>query len=273
MFSRLRAWQRQRTARRYRVDEAQWATAEARLPFLRFLPPADRPRLRRLALELLAEKQMTGARGLQLSNEMRLCIALQACLPILNLGLDWYGGWVGIVVYPGDFVIPRRVADEAGVVHEYEDLALGEAWEGGPVVLSWQDRAGDTDDGVNVVVHEFAHKLDMLDGDVDGVPRLRPDMSRAEWIAAFEPTYREFQAHVARGETSWLDPYAAEHPAEFFAVATEAFFETPLLLQEDCPAVYRQLARLYGQDPATAEAALSNAESGLAQDRADPEHP
>ena len=258
MFDRIRAWQRRHVARRYRVDDAQWTAAEARLPFLRFLPSAERARLRTLALEFLAEKQMSGARGFELSDRIKLCIALQASLPILNLGLDWYAGWVGVIVYPGDFVIQRVVTDEAGVVHKFDEAVLGEAWAGGPVLLSWQDApAGD---GVNVVIHEFAHKLDMLRGDADGVPRLRPQMKRSDWIAAFEPTYRTFRAHVASGAESWLDPYAAENPAEFFAVTTEAFFETPLLLREDCPDVYDQFQRLFGLDPASGEAALLSAD-------------
>lgn len=254
MFDRIRAWRRRQAARRYRVGDTQWAAAEARLPFLRFLPSEERPRLRALALEFLAEKQMSGARGFELTDHIRLCIALQAALPILNLGLDWYAGWVGVIVYPGDFVIPRKLTDEAGVVHQFDEAVLGEAWVGGPVLLSWQDAPAD--DGVNVVIHEFAHKLDMLSGDADGVPRLRPEMNRSDWIAAFEPMYRALRAHVASGAESWLDPYAADDPAEFFAVAVEAFFETPMLLREDCPDVYEQLERLFRQDPASGEAAL-----------------
>ena len=104
---------------------------------------------------------------------MLLEIALQACVPVLNLGLDWYDDWVGVVVYPGDFVVPRRVTDDAGVVHEYEDTLVGEAWEGGPVLLSWQPESLAAD-GINVVIHEFAHKLDMRNGEPDG---LRPRRS------------------------------------------------------------------------------------------------
>lgn len=259
MFDRIRAWQRRHLARRYRVDDAQWTVAEAHLPFLRFLPSADRTRLRTLALEFLADKQMSGARGFEPSDHIRLCIALQASLPILNLALDWYAGWVGVIVYPGDFVIPREVTDEAGVVHKFDEAVLGEAWAGGPVLLSWQDAPADADDGVNVVIHEFAHKLDMLSGGADGVPRLRPEMKRSDWIAAFEPSYRAFRSHVASGAESWLDPYASENPAEFFAVTAEAFFETPMLLREDCPEVYEQFQCLFRQDPASGEAALLSA--------------
>jgi hypothetical protein len=253
MFSRLRAWRRQRAARAFQVAEPQWQAVEERLPFLAFLPAADRPRLRQLALEFLAEKEMDGAGGFLLTDPVRLSIALQACLPILNLGLDRYRGWVGVVVYPGDFVIPRQVTDEAGVVHTYDDPVLGEAWEGGPVVLSWDAAAGNPD-GINVVIHEFAHKLDMGNGAVDGMPALHPDMQREDWSRTLGADFRDFRAWIDAGNDSWLDPYAAESPSEFFAVAAEAFFETPTWLEEDFPATYEQFRRYFRQDPAAGEA-------------------
>jgi Mlc titration factor MtfA (ptsG expression regulator) len=251
MIGFFRRWQRRRTLESLRIDEADWAAAEAGLPFLGHLTAEDRQRLRQMVREFLAEKQWSGARGLSLTAAMQLSIALQACLLVLNLGLEHYRGWVGIVVYPGDFVIPRQIMDEDGVVHEYEDEVLGEAWEGGPVLVSWFDRPEEAE-GVNVVIHEFAHKLDMENGAVDGLPRLPADLSRQEWLAAFEPAYTDFCARVDGGEDTCLDPYAAEHPSEFFAVMSEAFFETPLLLQAEYPAVYAQLRRYYRQDPAAA---------------------
>jgi MtfA peptidase len=257
VFAALFSWWHRRRTRSYRVTPEDWAAAEKQLPFLAFLPAADRPRLRELALEFLAAKEMAAAEGFCLTDEIRLCIALQACLPILNLGLEWYSGWVGVIVYPGDFLVPRKMTDAAGVVHEYNDVVLGEAWVGGPVIVSWQPERATPDQRVNVVIHEFAHKLDMLDGGVDGVPRLRPGMSRRAWIDAFEPTFRDFRTHVRRGQATWLDPYAAENPAEFFAVTTEAFFETPALLKEDCPEVYGQLSHLFGLDPASSESVPS----------------
>ncbi len=132
-------------------------------------------------------------RDFQLTAAMQLSIALQACLLILNLdtGLDAYRGWVGIVVYPGDFVIPRQIVDEDGIVHEFDDAVLGEAWEGGPVLLSWFDDMHDVGD-VNIVIHEFAHKLDMASGTADGMPALHDDKSRAAWVAAFKPAYEDF---------------------------------------------------------------------------------
>lgn len=249
MIEFFRQWRRQRALAKVRIAEQQWQRVEARLPFLRHLTPDDRERLRELAREFVATKEWSGARGLALSADIQLAIALQACLPVLNLGLDWYRGWLGVVVYPGDFVIPRQAMDDAGVVHEYDDEVLGEAWEGGPVLVSWFDAPADSA-GINVVIHEFAHKLDMTNGTVDGVPALHQGMTRQAWSAAFEPAYEDFCRRVDGGEDTLLDPYAAEHPAEFFAVMSEAFFETPQLLRDEYPAVYHQLELFYRQHPA-----------------------
>lgn len=239
------------------VDEARWRRLEAGLPFLRHLAPAERARLRAMALEFVAQKEWHGARGLRLTPDIQLAIALQACLPVLELGLDSYRGWVGIVVYPGDFVVPRRQMSEDGVVHEYDDTVAGEAWQGGPVLLSWFDRPEEAD-GMNVVIHEFAHKLDMLNGVPDGFPPLHEGMSRQAWSEAFLPAYEDFCARVDAGEETRIDPYAADSPAEFFAVASEVFFEAPELLQAEYPAVYEQLRQFYRQDP------LAGAPRGLA---------
>jgi len=234
------------------VPDSQWARVEAGLPFLNYLDPSDRPRLRKLALAFLASKQFHGAQGFSLDDDMLLSIALQACLPILNIGLQAYRGWVGVIVYAGDFVIPRREYDEAGVLHEYDEEVLGEAWEGGPVLVSWFS-GEDQPAGVNVVIHEFAHKLDMENGGVDGLPRLRPGMSRVAWSDAFIRAYDEFCDEVDRGVETVIDPYGAEHPGEFFAVVSEVFFETPHVLKRRFPQVYAQLTLFYGVDPAVRE--------------------
>jgi len=230
------------------VTATHWTRVEAGLPFLDHLAPAERARLRAMALEFTAQKEWHGAQGLQLTPDIQLSIALQACLPVLKLGLDSYRGWVGVIVYPGDFVIPRKQMSEDGVVHEFDDPVAGEAWQGGPVLLSWFDRPEDAD-GMNVVIHEFAHKLDMLNGPPDGLPPLHEGMRRQDWIDAFEPAYADFCARVDAGEETWIDPYAAEHPAEFFAVTSEVFFEAPDLLHREYPAVYGQLSLFYRQDP------------------------
>jgi Mlc titration factor MtfA (ptsG expression regulator) len=248
MIGGLKDWLRQKALDRIQVSDEQWAEAEARLPFLGHLDADERRRLREMARAFLADKEWSAAQDLVLTPEIQLSITLQACLPILNLGLEHYRGWVGVVVYPGDFIIQRSIMDEDGVVHEYDDPVLGEAWEGGPVLVAWFDDPEDAD-GVNVVIHEFAHKLDMENGAVDGMPRLPADMSRRAWAAAFEAAYEDFCARVDAGEDTFLDPYAAENPAEFFAVMSEAFFETPDVLYEEYAAVYEQLKRFYRQDP------------------------
>jgi len=235
----LTDWRRRRVLTRHRVDEALW-------PRLPFLPQTQK--LKDLALLFLAEKQFTGTHGLEVSDAMRLSIAAQACLPILELGLDWYSGWTGVVIYPGDFRVRRTEVDEDGVVHEWDDELAGEAMPGGPVVLSWDAAAHDP--LMNVVIHEFAHKLDMLDGVADGRPPLHAGMDGRAWQKAFEEAFKGLSDALERGRDTWLDPYAAEHPAEFFAVISEKFFEDPRATRRRYPDVYDQLKLFYRQDPA-----------------------
>ena len=249
MIGRITAWWRGRQAERLDISPALWDVVEARFWFLDHLRQDERTELRRLAREFIASKEWSGAQGLELTPHIQLAIALQACLPILHLGLDWYAGWVGIIVYPGDFLIPRQVMDEGGVVHEYEDQVMGEAWYGGPVLISWFHDPDDTL-GVNVVIHEFAHKLDMKNGDADGMPSLHEGMSRKRWAAVMGSAFEDFRRRVDSGEETALDPYAAELPSEFFAVASEAFFEDPAMLRSEYPEVYDQLRQFYRQDPA-----------------------
>ena len=234
------------------LPEALWRETLSTLPFIDALDDEDKRRLKALTEAFLAEKEFTSAGGLELGDEICVSIALQGCLPILNLGLECYRDWVGIVVYPDEFIIPRIVEDEFGIVHEYDDLASGEVWEGGPLLISWKD-AQMAGDGYNVVIHEFAHKLDMRNGEVDGIPRLPKAMSPAEWKQTLMDTYEDFCARVdaaeARGEETRLDPYAAENPGEFFAVMSEVFFETPDSLFEEYPALYRLFSRFYRQCP------------------------
>jgi Mlc titration factor MtfA (ptsG expression regulator) len=236
----LTDWRRRRVLTRHRIDEALW-------PLLPFLPRTQK--LKDLTLLFLAEKPFAGTHGLEVSDAMRLSIAAQACLPILELGLDWYSGWTGVVVYPGDFRVRRSEVDEDGVVHEWDDELAGEAMPGGPVVLSWDATAHDP--LMNVVIHEFAHKLDMLDGVADGRPPLHAGMDGRAWQKAFDAAFEGLCDAVERGRDTWLDPYAAEHPAEFFAVISEAFFEDPGETRRRYPDVYDQLRLFYRQDPAS----------------------
>jgi len=239
----LTDWRRNRVLKKHRMDDGLWLAALSRLPFLK-----DSEKLRNLALLFLAEKHFTGAHGFEVTDAIRLSIAAQACLPVLELGLDWYAGWTGIVVYPGDFRVRRSEVDEAGVLHEWDDELAGEAMPGGPVVLSWDAAAHATD--INVVIHEFAHKLDMLNGEPNGMPPLHPGMDPATWRTAFSVAFQGFCDALERGTDTWLDPYAAEHPSEFFAVISESFFEDPAETKRRYPDVYDQLKLFYRQDPA-----------------------
>jgi MtfA peptidase len=254
MFRSLRERRRRRIAARSSLPEDAWETALAHTPVLGTLNAATLPRLRDLTLLFLHEKRIQGAGGLQLDAAMRVRIAALACLPILELGLDSYRDFVTVIVYPDEFVVPdREYEDDDGVVHVGDDVLSGEAWDRGPVVLAWADvEASGQGDGYNVVAHEFAHKLDLLDGTIDGMPPLHHEMRRGDWIAAFETAFADLRARVERGETPWLDPYAAEDPGEFFAVCAEMFFDVPAELRDHYPAVYSQLAAFFRQDPADA---------------------
>ncbi|MBL8430540.1 MAG: zinc-dependent peptidase [Dechloromonas sp.] len=230
------------------IPEQVWTTIVASLPFINALTVDEKKQLKTLAEGFLAEKEFSTAGGLDLTDEICVSIAAQGCLPILNLGLSAYREWIGIVVYPDEFVVPRRFEDESGVVHEYEDVLSGEAWEGGPLIISWHDvqLAGD---GYNVVIHEFAHKLDMLNGEPDGMPALHSGITETEWQAKFEAAFDDFCQRVDDGEETYIDPYASTDLVEFFAVLTETFFETPDVIADEYPAIYGLLCRYYRQDP------------------------
>lgn len=258
MFSSLREWRRSRVLRRSRIDDSLWRASLARYRFAGALDAAEQARLRRWVTLFLAEKRFWAADGLELTEAMKLDVAVQACVLILELDLSAYEGWSGIVVYPDEFVVGHSWTDEAGVVHEDPHARAGEAWLSGPVVLSWADVArGGEGDGVNVVIHEFAHKLDMANGDANGCPPLHRGMDRARWSQVFGAAYADFRRRVARRECTAIDPYAAESPAEFFAVVSESFFELPEAVLAAYPAVYEQLRQFYRQDPAARLAAAA----------------
>jgi MtfA peptidase len=269
MFSSITRWlgarHRERTMRAHAIDDALWRDSAAGLPCLAHLDAADLVRLRELCSLFIAQKAFSTAHGLELTDAMVVSIAAQACLPVLNLDLGLYRGWVGVIVYPGGFVIRKTVEDETGVVHEVEHEAAGESWEGGPVLLSWEDVGlADGQDAYNIVIHEFAHKLDMLDGEADGCPPLfrrwhAPDLDQTRWHDVFDHAYDQFCDRIdAVPERAWarfsreslIDPYAAEHPSEFFAVCSEALFAKPHAFESEFPELYRLLARYYRQDPA-----------------------
>lgn len=235
------------------IPDELWALTLARFPFLARRPPTDAQQLREMATLFLARKEFSAAGGLEVTDEMAVAIAAQACLPVLKLGLAWYDGFVGIVVHPDAVQVRRAHTDEIGVVHEYDETLAGEAMDGGPVMLSWRDvaEAGESAEwGYNVVIHEFAHVLDMHVGAADGLPPLASPAERPRWTQALQAEYEAFCDEVDAGGETFLDPYGAQAPEEFFAVASEAFFVAPLDLRDEHPVLYGLLAECYRQDPA-----------------------
>jgi Mlc titration factor MtfA (ptsG expression regulator) len=244
-------WQRV-VLRQRPVPLELWAELCRRLPLLQGYEPAVRERLRELTSRFLARKDIQGAGGLEITVPMRVLIAAQACIPILNLGLQWYRGWVSVLVYPDEFLARHDFVDEAGVVHEGAHARIGESWSQGPVILSWAHAEEDAwaGDCGNVVIHEFAHKLDLLNGYANGLPPLHREMSRRAWTRAFTDAYEDFCERVESGEAVPFDEYAVEDPGEFFAVLSEAFFVMPRLVLKVYPEVYAQYRAFYRQDPA-----------------------
>jgi MtfA peptidase len=231
------------------LDDAAWMAA-LRLPMFGGLTQVEHARLRELAISLLADKAFSGAGELEVDDAMATIIAAFAVLPVLNLGYDWYQGWREIVVYPGEYVYDGEQMDMNGVVHRVHHVRSGEAMTGGPMVLSWQDvQHCGQGIGFNVVIHEFAHKLDMQNGHANGRPPLHEGMSPDGWAHDFQMAYDDICRRVEGGKETPINPYASEDPAEFFAVLSEYFFEAPSLLHGEYPAIYAQLTRFYRQDP------------------------
>ncbi len=238
-----------RARQREDIPDELWHAALARLPCAQALGPPDQARLKALVLRFLGTKIFEGAAGFAVSDAMRVEIALQACLLILNLGIEHYAGWHSVIVYPEDFEVPREYIDDAGVVHQWVEAVAGESWEIGPVILSW-DAARSGDEHLNIVLHEFAHKLDMNDGSANGCPPLPAGISQADWARDFQAAYKKFCAALDRGLPVSFDEYAGESPAEFFAVLSEVFFLRPEAIEPEFPEVYGHLRAYYRQDPA-----------------------
>ncbi len=259
MFGKLQAWRRRRVLATQAIPDALWNEAVALLPFLEVYRPDEMAALRDKVVLFLAAKSIVGAHDFEVTPMMRVVIAIQACVLILYLEPDVYDGWENVVVYPDEFRPRIEYEDEAGIVHVRDHEIAGEAWEGGPVLLSWADVELSRDfatAGMNLVIHEFAHKLDMGNGAVDGMPQLLAPMSAAGWRRVSEAAYIDFVAAVEAWEAAGepphaapaIDPYAADAPEEFFAVCSEVFFAAPELLRDAYPDYHAQLAAYYGQD-------------------------
>ena len=234
------------------IDDADWERVCSDVPVVRRLGVAQQEELRALADRFLRTKTFEACGGLELTQTMRLEIAAVACVPILALGLDAYRQIHSILVYPDEFRSKWKFEDEHGIVSEEDGPLSGEAWPDGPVVLSWFDIAsgGGGESGYNVVIHEFAHKLDMLTGAEDGVPPLPGGVEVEIWQRDFAAARADLARRESAGDEPPIDPYAADSAAESFAVFSEAFFEIPDVLEREYPAVSAHLRAFYSAGPA-----------------------
>ncbi|MET1254269.1 zinc-dependent peptidase [Aliikangiella maris] len=238
---------------RQRPFEKSWREILKRnVPYFYRMPADLQLQLKQHIQVFLAEKQFVGFKGIEITDEIRVTIAAQACLLILNRPTDYYSKLRYIYVYPVAFITHHSGHDGAGVLQNQKRVLSGESWNHGKVVLSWRDSkegAKDFNDGRNVVIHEFAHQLDQETGSANGAPYL-PNNSQHNWSSILTKAFQELQQRAVRGEPSLLDYYGATNPAEFFAVASEVFFEQPTQLQRDSIELYQQLSQYYQVNPA-----------------------
>lgn len=246
---------RRRRRLRERGIPPEWRSIIAHaMPLYARMPENLRARLDGLVAQFVSEKEFVGCRGLEVTQDMRLAIAAQACLLVLNRAWSVYDPLYSVLIYPAQFIARHQHRDEAGVVHEREQVLSGQAWETHRIILSWEDvqasRVADND-GYNVVFHEFAHYLDAEAGEVDGAPLLGDAEHYERWADVMNAEFAQLRAAAARGEPTLLDPYGGENEGEFFAVATEVFFERAADLRREHPALYAELSRYYRLDPAS----------------------
>jgi Mlc titration factor MtfA (ptsG expression regulator) len=245
---------RRRQRLRQQAFPPEWIDiVERHVIYYRLLPPEDQRELQGLVQVFLAEKQFEGCGGLEMTDEIRLSIAAQACILLLHRDTDLYPMLQSILVYPIAYVAPATHYQADGTVTEETQARLGESWARGAVVLSWDDvkrGAADVQDGHNVVFHEFAHQLDHESGAAEGVPILPRRSMYIAWARVLGHEYERLIHDIDRHRRTLLDRYGATNPAEFFAVVTESFFEKPLELKARHPDLYEQLQLFYHQDPA-----------------------
>lgn len=232
------------------ISQQQWDEAYKVLPLLKGLSEEDDKSLKELCLLFMHDKTFEGAQGFEITPHVLLVISLQACLPVLKLGLDCYRSFSTIIVYPAGFKTNRKVMDENGIVDYDRKPMLGESWLQGPVILSWSDaEKGGEIDGSNLVIHEFAHKLDMQNGVANGFPPLHRGMKLKDWVDGFSKAFEHFDKKCNGSHLYGIDCYAATSPAEFFSVFSEVFFERPGRIKKHFPEVYRLLELYYRQTP------------------------
>jgi len=253
----LLGFSRERRRRRLRAQPVpdEWRAIISRnLPFFGRLPKGDQKELLGHVQVFLAEKRFEGCGGLEITDEMRLTIATQACLLLLHRKTNYFPQLLTILVYPSGFLVNQPRPVEGHIWAEGEEGRLGETGRTmGSLVLAWdaaKSGAHDPSDGKNVVLHEFAHQLDFEDFAADGVPNLRSRNDRLSWFRVMKMEFAALRAADETGISTLLDTYGASNPAEFFAVVTEAFFERPRALRRQHPKLYREMERFFRQNPA-----------------------
>jgi len=230
-------------------------TLARRVPYFTRLPPADRSVITTLIQTFLLEKEFWGSQGLKVTSEMKVVVAAYACLLVLkrpDLGL--HPRTREVILYPSNFGDIIEAIGPDGRRYKIDLTKIGETWRKGPVLLAWDSVGGPfaaQDDGHNTVLHEFAHALDFLDGEADGVPPLPSPEAHAQWKSVMGEEYKALVIADRRGRRTFLDPYGAVNPAEFFAVVTEHFFEQPRRFRKNHRALYALLNSFYRQDPAS----------------------
>ncbi len=230
------------------IPDEIWFQVIATTPVLKNLNKNENIKLRKLTRRFLHKKHISTAQDLELTSYMEVLIAAQACLLIINLHFNYYQDLHEIIIYPGLFKVDNEYTDNAGVVHKSNRVLSGEAWSRGPIVLSWDDVYHDVHsprNGHNVVLHEFAHKIDMLTGSANGMPPLHSSMNRQDWTDILSNAYQRLNQQIEREGDSNINSYAATAPGEFFSVITEYFFTAPDILEKECPDVYQQFKVFY----------------------------
>lgn len=241
-------WRLRRLLKHHPIPAEIWHDVTRRMPTLQALDAVQMARLRELSTWFLRHKTITGVQDLVVTPAMRVAVAAQACQLILELDTSYFDGWSEVILYPGAFRTRHEQMDDMGIVHNDASTLSGESWLHGPVVLAWGEVESELfhhQAGRNVVVHEFAHKLDGLNGAMNGMPPLHLRMRRTDWTEALSHTYETLCHQVDSRHSPFLNPYAATSPAEFFAVISEYFFTAPKVLQICCPAVHAQLTMFY----------------------------
>ncbi len=247
MFRLFKRWSRRRTLQQRPINQVDWDYTLSRVPLLAELDAERQAQVRAMATWFVDEKDFYPSGGLEINEQIKLIIAAQACLPVVDIGYEWLDGWYSIYLYPGLFRTRRSTRDHNGLVSEDGRALSGEASSHGGIVLSWDDVQDDiahAGDGENVIIHEIAHKLDMRNGPADGYPPLPRHMRRQTWAEVMQGAFDDLTAQTRKGQPP-IDAYGATNPAEFFAVCSEIYFECPQRLRSVYPQVHEQLSQFY----------------------------